>query len=127
MQVDGAGALPAFANRPYDQTLAPPHVSAGKNTFFAGAIIHDIGRHVAACIEFHFRLIDKSHFAWADKAHCEEDQVGFQRELGSGDFLHLAVDPFDAHAFQPLDIAVGADHPLGQDRPVALAAFQMAG
>ena len=51
--------------------------------------------------------------------------TAFQPINPTGEFPHFAVDPFDANAFEALDVVL-AHHPLGQDRPVALDAFLVA-
>ena len=107
----------------------PRRMSPQEKTFCtARLVVGDVGLDVAAWIERDGGLFDQTVLARTDKAHGQKHEVGLELEVAAFDFLHLlaaigALDPFDAHAFQRLDLAVLADGALGQHRPVALAAF----
>src|SRR3546814_38539 len=115
-----------------DLRLPPAHVTAGKHARHAGLIVDDIRRNVSARVETHPRLLDHPGLAWSEEAHGKQHQIGLELELATRNLLHLhpavvGFHPFDADTFQRFDLAVASDRTLGDDRPVALAAFLMRG
>src|SRR5690606_28030710 len=119
-------ALAAFADGPDDQRLAAAHVAAREDLLLRRGIAKRVGFDVAAIGELDARLVEHPSLLRAEETHRQQDQVGGQHELAAGDFLHLAVDPFDADAAEAGDLAVLPDHFLGQHRPVAHRAFLVA-
>ena len=119
--------MPPFADGPDHQALPAAHIAASKNVRLAGDITVGIGGNIAAAIQLHSGAIQQTPAFGAGKAHRQQDQVGRQREFAALYFLDLTVAPFDADAFEAGHGFAVADHPLGQDRPVAVRPFLVAG
>src|SRR5271167_2200064 len=78
--VDGAGALPAFANRPDHERLAAPHVAGGEQLGNRRAVVGRVGADIAARIELDTGLLDHAEPARPQEAHCQQDEIRLQRE-----------------------------------------------
>jgi hypothetical protein len=126
--VDGAGALPAFADCPNDERLAPPHVAGGEEVGDRGVVVDRIGTDVPAGIEIDTGLLDHAGPARTEKAHRQQDEIRLQSKRGARDLLHhkaviRVLAPFHPHAFEGHHSTVFASGVLGQHRPIPFAAF----
>src|ERR1700730_6556732 len=78
--IDSLRRLAAFADRPDDKRLAPPHVAAGKHLGLRGLVAHLAGQDVAAQIKRHAKSFQQSLMHRRDKTRGEKDEIGPELE-----------------------------------------------
>src|SRR5271165_5522781 len=100
--VHGVRALAAFADRPHHQRLAAAHIAAGEHLGQRARIGRYVGLDVAAWIELDAERFDHAFVHGMHEAHGEQNKLGRQLELASGNGVDLAVD---AHAMKLLHAA----------------------
>ena len=118
------GRLAAFADRPHHQRLAATHITAGEHFFGRSLVGHHIGGHIAARIELDAQFVDNSLGHRCDKAHGQQNQIGFQSEFRAGYRLEIRVD---THTVQFPDVPVLTGKGDGVDREITLGPFLLRG
>ena len=94
VDIDSTGTLPSFMDSPHYQRLTPAHVAGNKHVFQAGLISvcpTITGLDVAPIVNVNPQSFQQPLLHWMDKAHGEENHVGFQGKFGSLDIPHFPL------------------------------------
>src|SRR6218665_2679371 len=127
--IDRMGRLPALADGPDDQRLAPAHVAGGKDLGHVGgvaAVGFGAGAGIATGILLHPKGVEHRRHR-ADEAHGQQHQVGREGLFRAVYFDQFAVLELHAHGFQARHTAFVADEFPGGDGELARAALFVAG
>ncbi len=118
------GRSPALGDSPDDQRLTSSHIARGENRGNRGHVI-GIGRHVAARIQGHTKLVEHSIADRSGESHCQQYKIRLDRKLGSGQRLELGWRPHAGCVQQLHAPGLVAGKFRGCDSPVANPAFLM--
>src|SRR3954447_21404809 len=118
--VHGLRALPALADRPYDERLPAPGVAACEDAVARGRPAH-VGD-VPARVELQIKTLDDPLRLRVQEAHREHDELGRDLELRALDLLERRWRA-DLVATQQLDLPVLAGELSGHHTEAALATF----
>src|SRR5690348_11378184 len=84
ISVDRMRALAPFADRPYNERLAAPHVAGSKDVWKVRAVIVGARLHVRSRVALDAELLDDASFARSGEPHREQHEIGLDREFGAG-------------------------------------------
>ena len=103
--------------------MAAAHVTGGEDAFDASLEFAVVSLHIGACVEVETEFFSDGGL-WPEKAHCEEDEIGFEYALAAVDLFRdeaaVFTGPFDVVDMDCLDVTVGiAGKAAGADQILA--------